>query len=93
MALSLIESAKLAADGGETKRAAVIEMFARSSAWLNSLVFNDIPGNAYAYNREGVLPGIPSAAPTRRTPSPRASSTPSSRPCASAAATSTATSP
>ena len=58
MALSLIESAKLAADGGETKRAAVIEMFARSSAWLNSLVFNDIPGNAYAYNREGVLPGI-----------------------------------
>ena len=58
MALSLIESAKLAADGGEIKRATVIEMFARVSAWLNSLVFNSIPGNAYAYNREGVLPGI-----------------------------------
>ena len=58
MALTLLESAKIAVDEGETKKAAVIAMFARASTWLASLNFRDIPGNAYAYNREGVLPGV-----------------------------------
>ncbi len=58
MALTLLESAKAALNGGEVKRAGVISMFAQQSAWLASLVFDSIPGNAYAYNREGVLPGV-----------------------------------
>lgn len=57
-ALTLVESAKLAVNNGEMKRAAVIATFARSSAWLAGLPFKDIPGNAYAYNQEGVLPGV-----------------------------------
>lgn len=58
MSLTLVEAAKLAANNGETKRAGVIAMFARASQWLASLPFMDIQGNAYAYNREGALPGI-----------------------------------
>lgn len=58
MALTLIEAAKLAADNGETVRAAVISQFARTSAWLAALPFMDIPGNAYKYNLEAALPGI-----------------------------------
>lgn len=57
-ALTLIEAGKLAANNGETKRAGVIAMFARTSAWLARIPFRTIPGNSYAYNREGVLPGI-----------------------------------
>jgi len=56
--LSLVEAAKLALSNGETKRAGVIATFARASAWLNSLVFASIPGNAYAYDQEGALPGV-----------------------------------
>ncbi len=58
MAITLVEAAKLAANNGETKRAGVIGMFARGSEWLRALPFNSIPGNSYAYNREGALPGI-----------------------------------
>lgn len=58
MSMTLIEAAKLALDEGETKRAAVIAMFAQASGWLASLVWRDIPGNAYAYNREGTLPSV-----------------------------------
>lgn len=58
MSLTLIEASKLAANNGETKRAAVIAMFARESAWLRSLIFKPIQGNAYAYNLEGTLPGV-----------------------------------
>lgn len=58
MALTLIEAMKLAADGGETVRAGVIAMFARSSDLLMALPFKDIAGNAYAYNQEGSLPAI-----------------------------------
>ncbi len=56
--LTLIEAGKLAANTGETKRAGVIAMFARTSAWVARIPFRTIPGNSYAYNREGVLPGI-----------------------------------
>ena len=58
MALTLIEAAKLAANNGETKRAGVIAMFAEQSAWLRAMAFNNIQGNSYAYNQEGVLPGV-----------------------------------
>jgi hypothetical protein len=56
--LTLVEAAKLSATNGESKRAAVIAMFAAASQWLSSLIFKDIPGNAYGYNREGALPGV-----------------------------------
>lgn len=56
--ITLIEAAKAAFNGGETKRAGVISTFARASAWLANLPFRSIPGNAYSYNQESVLPGI-----------------------------------
>lgn len=56
--LTLIEAAKLALNNGETKRAAVIAMFAEQSAWLRAMQFQNIPGNSYAYNREAALPGV-----------------------------------
>lgn len=58
MSLTLVEAAKLSATNGETKRAAVIAMFAQQSQWLSALPFKNIAGNAYAYNREGALPGV-----------------------------------
>jgi len=58
MSLTLVEAAKLSATNGEFKRAAVISMFAKASQWLAALPFADISGNAYAYNREGTLPGV-----------------------------------
>lgn len=58
MSLTLLESAKLAANNGDTKRAGVIAMFAQMSAWLRAMTFSNIQGNAYAYNREGALPGV-----------------------------------
>jgi hypothetical protein len=56
--ITLLEAAKIALFNGETKRAGIIATFARSSAWLANLPFRTIPGNSYAYNQEGVLPGI-----------------------------------
>jgi hypothetical protein len=56
--ITLLEAAKIAFAGGETKRAGIISTFARASAWLANLPFRSIPGNSYAYNQEGVLPGI-----------------------------------
>ncbi len=57
-AITLVEAAKLAANEGKTLRASVIAMFARASDLLMALPFKTIQGNAYAYNREGTLPGI-----------------------------------
>lgn len=57
-ALTLLEAMKIALNNGETKRAGVIATFARTSAFLANLPFRNIPGNAYAYNVEGALPGI-----------------------------------
>jgi hypothetical protein len=57
-ALTLVEAAKLAANRGETLRAAVIAMFAQASDILQMLPFKTIQGNAYSYNREGQLPGV-----------------------------------
>lgn len=56
--MTLLEYAKTAFNKGQFTKAAVVEMFARSSAWLSQLPFITIQGNAYAYNREGALPGV-----------------------------------
>jgi hypothetical protein len=58
MSLTLVEASKLMANQGETLRAGVIAMFARSSDILMRLPFKNISGNAFAYNREGSLPGV-----------------------------------
>lgn len=56
MAMTLMEASKRFS--GETKRSAIIELFARSSALLRAVPFMDIQGNAYSYNIEGKLPNI-----------------------------------
>jgi len=58
MALTLVEAAKLAADNGETKKAAIIEIFAAESDLLRTMPMLSIQGNSYAYNVEATLPGI-----------------------------------
>jgi hypothetical protein len=58
LSITLMEAAKLALNGGETKRAGVIATFAKTSALLARLPFKNIPGNSYAYNQEGILPGV-----------------------------------
>jgi hypothetical protein len=58
MSLTLVEAAKLMANGGQTVRAGVISMFARASDILRVMPFQDIVGNAYAYSREASLPSV-----------------------------------
>lgn len=58
MSVTLLEAMKIALANGEMKRAGVIGTYARTSSWLANIPMRDIPGNAYAYNREGTLPGI-----------------------------------
>lgn len=55
-ALTLIEAAKL--ETGDAVRQAIIEMYAGSSAILQTLPFESISGNALKYNREESLPGV-----------------------------------
>lgn len=55
MALTLLEAAKLE---NNPIRSGIIEEFARSSDLLAAIPFDDIQGNALAYNREDTLPGI-----------------------------------
>jgi hypothetical protein len=56
MSLTLLEASKL--NSGDVVRSGVIEMFARSSEILRVLPFLDVPGGAYHYTQEGVLPGV-----------------------------------
>lgn len=58
MAMTLLEYQKTAFNNGEFIKAAIVEQFARASAWLAALPFITIKGNAYSYNREGTLPGV-----------------------------------
>lgn len=55
MALLLEEADKLAQD---QLRAGVIEVFVQNSPILERIDFLPVNGNAYAYNMEGVLPGV-----------------------------------
>jgi hypothetical protein len=56
MALTILEASKL--NSGDTLQAAIVEMYAKSSALLLALPFVDIDGASLTYNREQTLPGI-----------------------------------
>jgi len=58
MALTLIESAKLALGRDEALKATIMELFAKNSDVLQYLPFEDIQGNALKFNREKNLPGV-----------------------------------
>ena len=58
MAMTLIEAAKLALNGGAALRSSIIELYAQNSEVLRVLPFDDIQGNALQYNREEALPGV-----------------------------------
>lgn len=55
-ALTLNEAAKLAADNGETKKAAIIALYAEKSDVLAAMKFEGIGGNAVSYTQEGEIP-------------------------------------
>lgn len=56
MALTIIEAAKL--NPGDVIRSAIVDMYAANSDILRVLPFQNIPGNAWKYNREEALPGV-----------------------------------
>ncbi len=56
--LTLIESAKVAANQGDIHRAGIIEEFASSSAILETIGFVPIAGASYTVIREKTLPGV-----------------------------------
>ena len=58
MALTLVEAAKAAANGGLAVESAIIQMFAEKSDILRVLPFESINGNAYRYTQEGALPAV-----------------------------------
>jgi hypothetical protein len=58
MALTLVEAAKRALEGGNVLRAGIINTYAQSSDILRVLPFESIAGNALRYNQEQTLPGI-----------------------------------
>lgn len=57
MALTLIESAKIALGRDEMLKATVMELFARGSDLMQYMPFDDISGNALKFDREKNLPG------------------------------------
>jgi hypothetical protein len=58
MALTLIESAKIALGRDEMLKATVMELFAKNSDLLQNLPFENISGNALKFDREKSLPGV-----------------------------------
>lgn len=58
MAQTLIEAAKIALGRDESLKAAVMELYARSSDILQYMPFESITGNALAFNREKTLPSV-----------------------------------
>jgi hypothetical protein len=58
MALTLIQSAQLAANNGEFKRAGVLTTFARSSPLLAAMPMVQVAGNSYAWTREVSLGSV-----------------------------------
>jgi len=58
MALTLLESAKLAMGRDETLKATIMELYASSSDILTYMPFTNIPGRSQVFNREGTLPTI-----------------------------------
>jgi hypothetical protein len=58
MALTLIESAKIAMGRDETLKATIMELYARGSDIMQFLPFENITGNALKFDREKTLPGV-----------------------------------
>lgn len=58
MALTLLESAKLALGRDEMLQATIMELYARSSSLMQVLPFENITGNAYKFDREKTLPSV-----------------------------------
>jgi len=56
MALTLVESAKIALGKNLVAEAAMMELYAQNSDILLNLPFDTISGNAYSFNREKILP-------------------------------------
>jgi hypothetical protein len=56
MALTLIESAKLALGRDETLKGTVMELYAKASDLMQYIPFEDITGNSLVFNREQTLP-------------------------------------
>ena len=55
MAVTLVEAAKVALGRGDVIKSTVMELYARSSDILRTLMFEGIPGNALLFNRESSL--------------------------------------
>lgn len=58
MAITLPEFARIAANGGETKKAGVLMTFAEQSPLLRAIPIPSITGNAYKWTRESQLPEV-----------------------------------
>lgn len=58
MALTLVESAKIALGRDEVLKATIMELYASNSDILQYMPFTNISGNALAFNREKTLPTI-----------------------------------
>ena len=56
MALTLVESAKIALGKDEVLKSTVMELYARNSDILQYMPFDNIDGNALSFNREKTLP-------------------------------------
>ena len=58
MALTLIESAKIALGRDEVLKGTVMQLFAQNSDLLQYMPFENIAGNALKFDREKTLPGV-----------------------------------
>lgn len=58
MALTLVESAKIALGRDEVLKATIMELFAKGSDIMQYLPFENITGNALKFDREKMLPGV-----------------------------------
>lgn len=58
MALTLVESSKIAMGRDEVLKATVMELFARGSDLMAAIPWDNITGNALKFDREKMLPGV-----------------------------------
>lgn len=58
MAVNLIEASKIALGRGDVYQSTIMELYARNSDVLRTLMFENIGGNAYLFNREKTLPNV-----------------------------------
>jgi hypothetical protein len=58
MAVTLMEASKLALGRGDVLNATVMELYARNSDVLRTIMFENIQGNALLFNREQTLPNV-----------------------------------